>query len=232
MGGIFSDRNPLVRGLTTICDMAILSFIWLVSSVPIITIGASTTALYYTTVKVLRRGKGYIFEQYKHSFKENFKQGTIMWLCCLLVFLICGMNAYVSFTWISASINETMGRALAGVYLGIMLVMFGVAIYMFPVLSRFVVGKWQLFKMAMLLSFKHVISTVALMVITAVAILGEIYFLLMFPMLAFFTPAAMTMLFSLVMEPVLRKYMPEDAWGDDERTKEEIMLEEEMEEEE
>lgn len=230
MGSFFSDSNPLIRGLTVLCDMAILSIIWLVSSIPIVTIGASTTALYYTTVKVLRRGKGYVFEQYKHSFKENFKESTIMWLCCLLVFIIGGVNAYISLTWISASFNESMGRVFGGIYLGILLVMYGITIYMFPVLSRFVVGKWNLFKMAMLLSFKHIISTVLLMVITAAAIVGEIYFLLAFPLLAFFTPAAMAMLASLVMEPVLKRYMPEDAWADDKRVKEEILLEETEEE--
>ena len=227
MADFFSDRNPMVRALTRICDIAILSFIWVIASLPIVTIGASTTALYYTTVKVFRRGKGYIFTEFKRSFVENCKQGIVMWLLLLFLFVLCFGNAYLSFYWISAAIGVGLGKTLTGIYLGIALVLYGALVYIFPVLSRFILGKWALFRMALLLSLKHVGQSVLLILITTAAIIGEIYSFFYLPVLVFLIPGAACLLFSYVMEPVLQRYMPEDAWLDDTRTREEIAVEQE-----
>lgn len=231
LNNLFSDENPLIRGLTMICDIAILSVIWLVSIIPVFTFGAATTALYYTVVKVFRRKKGYVFEEYKRSFKENFKEATILWLIFLLLFVLCGFNIYLSFGWITVMIGEQFGRLLMGIYMAVFLILFGTMLYMFPVLSRFVLSKTQLVKMSLALSFRHFLHTIVLFVLALISIVLGIHFFMTFPLLFLFAPGAFTLLISFVMEHVLKKYMPEDAWDDDKKTEQEIEYEEMLENE-
>ncbi len=62
--------------LTIVCDIVILHFLWLLTSLPILTIGASTTALYYTTMKCIRNGQGGEVKLIFKRYRENFKQAT------------------------------------------------------------------------------------------------------------------------------------------------------------
>ena len=69
--------NTLLSILGKITDSLLLCLLYLLSCLPIITIGAATTALYYTTHKVLRCDRSYLWKEYKRAWKENFKQATI-----------------------------------------------------------------------------------------------------------------------------------------------------------
>lgn len=69
---IFNPDNKIANFLTKIMYLAWLNFLWLICSLPIITIGASTTAVYYTAMRMARDDEGYIAKDFFHSFKENF----------------------------------------------------------------------------------------------------------------------------------------------------------------
>ena len=66
-------------------ECMLLSILWVVTSLPVITIGASTTALYYAVVKVIRNNEGYVWGEFWNGFRTNFKQATIIWLVALLL---------------------------------------------------------------------------------------------------------------------------------------------------
>lgn len=80
------DR-PLWRFLGSIGDFAVLTLYWVITSWPIVTIGASTTALFYVCIKLRTREEGKLWQMYKKSFKENFKQATFIWLLYLFIAL-------------------------------------------------------------------------------------------------------------------------------------------------
>lgn len=87
---IFNPDNKIANFLTKIMYLAWLNFLWLICSLPIITIGASTTAVYYTAMRMTRDDEGYITKDFFHSFKENFLQATGVWLIVLAFFgMIC-----------------------------------------------------------------------------------------------------------------------------------------------
>lgn len=56
--------NRIIRILTTLCDFLILNILWLVCSVPVITAGASTTALYSVMFKIIKKEEGYIIKAF------------------------------------------------------------------------------------------------------------------------------------------------------------------------
>ncbi len=60
-----------------------LNVLWLICCLPIFTIGASTTALYYTSFKIAKNEGSYITVMFFRSFRQNFKQATLIWLIML-----------------------------------------------------------------------------------------------------------------------------------------------------
>lgn len=84
---IFDVENPVFQAIYTIGKIFALNFIWLLCSLPIITMGASTTALIYACTK-LHDKEGYIWANFFSSFKENFKQSTVLFLLYLVVGII------------------------------------------------------------------------------------------------------------------------------------------------
>lgn len=85
--GIFNYDNPVWRFVGKLGDLILLNILWIICSIPIFTIGASTTAVYYVTLKLVRDDDGYTIKSFFRSFKENFKQATALWL----MFLVTGL---------------------------------------------------------------------------------------------------------------------------------------------
>ena len=77
---LFSPDSPLMIWLRKITDYMILSFFWLVESLPVITFGASTTAMLVTGEKVIRKEEGKLFPVFWTCFRREFRQATLLWL--------------------------------------------------------------------------------------------------------------------------------------------------------
>ena len=98
MESLFNFDNKIFRILRKFCEMIYLSLLWLLFSLPIITIGASTTALYYATNKSLFHDRGYVWNEFWDSFKSNFKQSTICWLMMLGIYLLTIVDFWILYT--------------------------------------------------------------------------------------------------------------------------------------
>ena len=88
--------NPVISGMSRIFDMMCLNVLWLVCSLPIFTIGASTTAMYTVMLKVVKNEEGYIVKGFFKAFKENFKKSTIIWLILLVIGGFLGADLYLT----------------------------------------------------------------------------------------------------------------------------------------
>lgn len=78
--GIFNQNSGFVKFVNKALDVIYLNILWIVFSIPLVTIGASTCAAFSVTLKMVDDEEGYIGKSFVKAFKENFKQGTIMWL--------------------------------------------------------------------------------------------------------------------------------------------------------
>ena len=85
MSSLFNMDSPIMRFLSRVCDIMILNILCIVFCIPIITAGASVTAMYTVTLKMVRGEESYIFKGFLKAFKENFKQSTIIWLILLVI---------------------------------------------------------------------------------------------------------------------------------------------------
>lgn len=85
MGRFFNIDSPIMSGLNKLADLIWLNILAFFCCIPIVTVGASITALNYVALKMVRDEEGYVTKEYFKSFKQNFKQATIIWLIMLLV---------------------------------------------------------------------------------------------------------------------------------------------------
>mgnify|MGYP002587022224 CR=1 FL=1 len=77
---IFGFDGSFINFCDKLFDVMALGFLWILCSLPIITIGASSTALYYAMVKCIKKGDGYIAKEFFRSFRMNLISGTILWV--------------------------------------------------------------------------------------------------------------------------------------------------------
>ena len=91
---MFNQDSTFMTILNKAADMVILSVLWCVCSLPLLTIGASSSALYHTAVKVIRQGRGYAFSAFLTSFRQNLKQ-TIPLTLLLAAFYAALGPAYI-----------------------------------------------------------------------------------------------------------------------------------------
>ena len=85
MRDLCNTDKPLFAVLTKLTYSAYLNILWLVCSLPIVTIGASTTALFYVTLKMAEDRDDGLTRMFFKAFRENFKPATKLWLILLAV---------------------------------------------------------------------------------------------------------------------------------------------------
>ncbi len=203
MSGFFNLDNGFMKAMSKLYDMIFLSVLWIVFSIPIVTIGASTTALYYTSVKVIRHERDYVYKSFWKAFKDNFVNATIFWLLLIAIYSILGINI-----WISVPVfGESMGVLMRGIYTFLALLISLMSVYLFPVQSRYVMGKRQILKTCLLMGVRHLPYSVIMLIIGAVAVFA-VY--LITPLILVM-PVAATLFISFFMERILKKYMPEES---------------------
>ncbi len=129
---IFSPDNPVFRFFIKIGYCWWLNILWLATSLPVITIGASTTALIYSCSK-LHSDDGYPTVNFFHSFKENFKQATVIWL----IYLAAGALLAVSLIFWNRS-GMPGGLVLQGLAWALTLFYAMSLSYVFAIQSKFV----------------------------------------------------------------------------------------------
>ena len=97
MGGIFNIDGKVYKFLEKIANCLIVSVLWLFFSLPIFTIGASTTALYYTYHLSIQHSTGKLWGTFWNAFKSNFKQATALWLILVLLIGFLLADCYVCY---------------------------------------------------------------------------------------------------------------------------------------
>lgn len=163
MSKLFRMDSPLMRFLTKIADLMVLNILFCVTSIPLITIGASWTALYSVTLKMVRDEEGSVSRSYFRSFRQNFRQATLLWLGVLVVLALLALDIRV--------LNGMAGGTAPGLLrVGVeILALLGIMVlqYLFPSLARFEASLADTLKNASMMALAHLPKT-ALMTAAAV----------------------------------------------------------------
>ena len=160
-GKLFDMDNPVWKYLGRIWDAIWLTILWLVCSLPIITIGASSTAASYVALKVMKDEEGSLTKQFFYSFKQNFKQATIIWLVALLFTIVLGVNF-----WFYYQLNNAFSKVFMIVLIVLSVVFTMVLHYIFPVLAKFDNSTKNLLIMSFVMALENINWTVFMVVAT------------------------------------------------------------------
>ena len=203
MDRLFNVNNPLMRALSKLFDIGWLSLIYVVFCVPLVTIGAATTSLYYVSAKVLRKDRGYVWSEFWHSFKLNFKPATLIWL------IFAAIYGLLYFNLTTFNTSNAAGGYLVGAYIALAFIVTCVASYAFCLLSRFNMNVRGILRYALYMSFRHFLHTLCFLAILFVAGFG-IYagFRVQLPIFLLFVQVLGSFLYTFPMEHLLKKYMP------------------------
>ena len=170
-GGLLSPDSPLMSGLARLTVILVVGFLWTLTSLPIVTIGASSSAVYYVFLKTLRGEEENYWKDYFRAFCRDFKQATIVWLLLLAVGCVFAFSAYYY-----QRLNADAPQWLGYVFVALLVMILVVMIYVFPIISRFSNTVRNIFLMAVMLPVKNLKWTVALVLMAAAVALICFYF--------------------------------------------------------
>ena len=203
MNRFFSRDNWLWSPFSWVADMVILSCLWVICSAPLLTIGASTAALYDCAARCVRGGDEKMFARFFRTFRRELMQSipTILLWCIVII----GGYAAISTYGNSVTVTNTSTAITTGLLL-LLTVVVGIAAWVFPLLSRFTFRVVQLNVTAVKLALIHLPRTMALGISTVFA--GFLCLQFIAPL--FFLPGILALLWTLLLESVFRKYENEN----------------------
>lgn len=204
----FNADSPLFRFLTTLADFVVLNIVFLLSCLPVFTIGTSLTALYHVTMQEARTEHGYILRTFFKSWKQNFKQSIIIWA------VYFGLGAVLLFNlsfWYA--LRTTVGYIILTVLVIATAVYVVSFLYIFPLQARFANKITQTIKNSILIALQNLRMTLLLLLINGLfAVLcvvvpqATIFMILLgFTFIAYCN--------SFIFNKVFKKYEPKEPAG-------------------
>ena len=186
---LFNLDTPMMHTLGKIIDLVILNLLFLICSLPLVTIGAAYTALYSVTLKMVNDEESYIIKDFFNSFRVNFKVSTLSWL--VVIFL--GMTTFSYAQLIDRAFGDDASHLI--LFLLPLITCFSLcALYLFPYVSYFEKTVGQAFKNSFIIAILNLPHTFLLIFIYVVAVwiflLAEIELLWFVGMLMGFSTSA------------------------------------------
>lgn len=203
MSGFFSPDNWYWKPFSYVADAVILSGMWLLGSLPLITAGAATTALYDTVAHCVRGRERDIFSRFWGTYKREILPSFIS----LLLWCVGIGGLYQLIKIYAGTLQNTNGSAMlvTGLLFALSVVV-GIFSWVLPLLSRFTfsVGALNLtaIKLACGHPFRTILSGLFTMAATALCLRTGFAFLLV--------PEILAVLWAVLMEPIFKKYMTEE----------------------
>ena len=206
---IFSPDGLYARVMNGFWNILVLSVLWMLCCLPVVTLGAASTAAYYAAAKVIRRKTGKIYSEFFVSFRRNFRQSVPLTLVVLL------LNTVLAVECLYLYADTRIPAGVLYLFAAMLLAVCAMGSYLWACLSRFSMGSFQLFRMAVVLTFRHLLTTLLLLALLCVCLLGIYrmpWGILVFPGLALY-------LSTYPMEKILLRYSPKVSPDDPEAQK-------------
>ena len=209
MSNLFNPDNKFFTFMGKVADLMILNFLCII------------TAMYYTTMKMVKNEETYIVRGFFHSFRQNLKQGIIIHLIMLVLGLVLIFDLYFSR---SMQGEGSFYKVLAYIFMVGLTVFAMVFTYIYPVLAKFYNTIKHTFKNALLMSIRHLPYTLLMLAITIVPwiigifVNGALSMVVLFYFLMGFS--VVCYLHSIFFVKIFDKYIPQEEEGEENEEKE------------
>ncbi len=171
------------RIFTKFFDGCYLNLLWFVCSIPIFTLGAASAALWSVTLKIAKdEESSSITRMFFRAFKENFRQGTVLWLILLAVGLLLAGDGYILYH-LRASASGTLAifwtLLLAVLIVGVIAYVI-ILFYIFPLIASVSNTNFAMLKFSFLIGIRYLFCTI---------LMFGVYFAMFFIIVRVFSPA-------------------------------------------
>ncbi len=206
MNNFFDVNSIFYRTLYKVYQIVVLNVLFILASIPLVTIGATTTALYVVSFKIHSGTlEGGLPRAFFRAFKANFRKATLIWAGVMTVL------ALILFAWplLAAAIHAF--APLFYVFILIVTVLMLSLTYIFPLLARFENSIKQTIKNAYIMSLANIAYSIIALVINFVVMvvvpiyLSQLLFLWIFTAFAFAAFAN-----SFILNHVFQKYIEKE----------------------
>lgn len=213
MRSIFNPESPVMQFLGKVADMILLSLLWFVCCIPVITIGTSTTALYFAVMR-LNHPEGKVFKDFFRSFRQNFWQAFVAELVSIVLLSLTVLEFWIL---LRSGFGKTGWVWLLFAVLAAGSI--GWSSWVFPILAKFECTWRQLFKTPLMFSILHFFTGVIIVCVNILPIVACIAWsdklFAFLPIVLLLGPSGITLLNSMALKKVFKKYIIEspDAEG-------------------
>lgn len=158
MHNLFHYENPFIQFLVRVGDLMILNLLFILCSLPVVTLGASLTALHRVTQNMLFEQEEPLIKAFFRAFRQNFKQSTLVWLVELVVIvsLVCDVLLVMAY------FNGGLAKAMYILVAVLAILVAGVFSYLMPLIARYENGTRQQVNNAVVLAIIKLPKTVLL----------------------------------------------------------------------
>ena len=200
MRRIFGLGTPLVETLSAIGDVICASALWILFSLPVVTMGAANVALYRTINRCMRQNKPGIWKTFSQTFRDNFKTATVAWLIELAAVAVLTLDTLVfRGMWMK---GDSLGF-LYWLAIAFLVAALAWTAYVAAYAARFTGGVRDVLHFGLLMLRMHPLYALGMMLL----ILGGLVLCLLAPALVLFAPAGMCWGSTYLLEPVFRMHM-------------------------
>jgi uncharacterized membrane protein YesL len=209
MNRLFNLDSPVMTFLSRVADLMILNIIWLVCCLPVVTIGASTTALYRVSLDLVDDRGSSVFKGFFAAFKANFKKATLLELILLVPTLLVAADLWIL---LRGALPSSILTSVACLLPAVILVF--VLDYVWPLTAQFDNTLGGTVKNAALMSLAHLPVTLAVSLLNALPVIvffaAQEFFwrsFLVWPLIGF---AVIAYANTLLLRRVFKRYFPEE----------------------
>ena len=198
------SNSPVIAFLNKMADLILLNVIYVICCLPVFTIGAATTAMYYVCIISIRQGDGYVVRRFFESFKREFKVATLIWIPMSIIWLVMGFDLF--FWYRMGTLFSKIMFILSAVVAFVLLI---VCMYLFPVLAKFEGSIKALVKNAAAFAVGYFPYTIVLLLLTAAFIYANLISIGMNAISFFIGFAVLAYVKSFFIYRVMMKHMDE-----------------------
>lgn len=198
----FGFDSPFYEWTSKAFDLLAISVFWFLGCLPIITIGASCSAMYAAVSRSVKQNIGHMSSEFWKAYRRDMKDSLPIWLAYAGAIFLLLLNIGI----LRELTSGLFGLFFMVLYAIVILLFIVACCYAFPALSRFDMPAGWIVKLSLYLTVRHLPVSLLLLLIFAAA------YLLIFwqPMLVIIVPAVATLLASFLTDPILDRHMPKE----------------------
>lgn len=201
----FNLNNPFFRYVEKVADILIISFFWLLGSIPIVTIGASTRACYESLRFLFFKEEGSVVSLFWRLYLFRFKKSILLTIIFETTYLILLVLYLLTYQYC----DDNYAGAVFLILFLISFTVTGMLLYCFLLLQQTDLEIKKQIALSYILTYKHIFSTIFMVIsLFSVIVVGEVL-ADVFPFILFILPACFCLLCNMVIEKIAVSNTPE-----------------------